>query len=171
MDRTYCHNYKNIRIDQLSDIVLGRLNSHIDTLSDDGEVARHLDLSRGLKNKTDAIRTELAELGRRLGEMPDNLKSIYADKVSGLISSEEFLILKRGFQADIDDANLRKSTLERELSVLQAKEIAEGEKLALISKHKHIDTLTRQIINVFVEKIVIGEKTGNERNVQIYWAI
>ena len=171
MDRSYCANNKNMAMHELMEIILNKINLLIVSNADEGEVAKQINFDLELQNKTMEYKIELANLERNSARLSRNLKSLYEDKLAGFISVDEFVSIKEPFQEEAKNINSRRQKCEQELAKLQTKQFSAQEKIDFISQFKYINALSHEIMDAFIEKILIGEKKETGREIQIYWAI
>lgn len=94
---------------------------------------------------------------KRIKELDRLFRKIYEDNVNGKLSDERFYRLSDGYEAE-------QKQLEQEIEVLTS-EVSEADTevtnvaklLAVTKKYTRIDELTPEILNAFVDKIVVHE--------------
>lgn len=95
---------------------------------------------------------------KRIKELDRLFRKIYEDNVNGKLSDERFYKLSDGYEAE-------QKQLEQEIEILTA-EVSEADTevtnvaklIAVTKKYTRIEELTPEILNAFVDKIVIHER-------------
>ena len=111
---------------------------------------------------------------KRIKELDRLFRKIYEDNVNGKLSDERFYKLSDGYEAE-------QKQLEQEIEILTA-EVSEADTevtnvsklIAVTKKYTRIEELTPEILNAFVDKIVIHERVKQDRKrtqaVDIYYS-
>lgn len=90
--------------------------------------------------------------------------------MEGVISQEEFIMLREKFTNEIEEQKSRIETIKESLAELRDKEDLVQTSVKIFEKYKHIDKLTKVIIDEFVDvvQIVSLNKETNERDIDIH---
>lgn len=111
---------------------------------------------------------------KRIKELDRLFRKIYEDNVNGKLSDERFYKLSDGYEAE-------QKQLEQEIEMLTA-EVSEADTevtnvsklIAVTKKYTRIEELTPEILNAFVDKIVIHERVKQDgkrtQAVDIYYS-
>lgn len=111
---------------------------------------------------------------KRMKELDRLFRKIYEDNVNGKVSDERFYKLSDGYEAE-------QKQLEQEIEMLTA-EVSEADTevtnvsklIAVTKKYTRIEELTPEILNAFVDKIVIHERVKQDgkrtQAVDIYYS-
>ncbi|OQB12667.1 MAG: Recombinase [Firmicutes bacterium ADurb.Bin193] len=170
MDKSFCSNRRRMRLDELARIILAEFNKLIKKYKNDTYLKSSVKLYTDAKSKLRKLQSEIDSLNMQIKRKEGYFKKLYEDKLGGIITDEEFLSLKDGFQKDMSD-------LEKRISYLNSKKDGYEKNRdcmdiqSLIEQYDKSDSLTRPVIDEFIEKIKIGavdEKT-NTRKVEIMW--
>ena len=107
-------------------------------------------------------------------ELDRQFRKIYEDNVNGKLSDERFYKLSDGYKVE-------QKQLEQEIEILTA-EVSEADTevtnvaklIAVTKKYTRIEELTPEILNAFVDKIVIHERVKQDgkrtQAVDIYYS-
>ena len=156
----------SVRLDQLIDLVSDRIRYYVQTYYelDANDIEPKKDI------RQEALKQEQKTLTGQLEKRSQALKTLYLDKVAGIISEGQFVEINRSF---LDE----KSRLERRLGVI-SEELFQREDdqqqtdlLARAQELLKLETVPRELVVGLVEKIEISEKhpaTGRQ-NVSITW--
>jgi len=113
----------------------------------------------GANNPHDNINT----LASKISQLERNIAMAYSDKLNGFISESDFINYKKIFEEE-------KQTYAKQKDYLAAdKKSFDIEKK--IAEYKNLDALTHEIVNYFIDTIVIGEKSADktEQSIRILW--
>ncbi len=90
-----------------------------------------------------------------------------------MISEEDYVGFKTVFDEDKQNRLQKKETIAKELIAYEEKLRTHTNISSALEKYKHIDTLTHEIINDFVDSVLIGEKnsTTGKQKIIINWLL
>ena len=156
----------SVRLDQLIDLVSDRIRYYVQTYYElDAK-----DIQPQRDTRREALEQEQKSLTVQLEKRSQALKTLYLDKVSGIISESQFVELNQSF---LDE----KSRLERRLGEID-EELENREQprqqADLMEKARELlrlETVPRELVVGLIEKIEIGEKhpdTG-QQEVKVFW--
>ena len=99
---------------------------------------------------------------KRMDELDRLFRKIYEDNVSGKLNDERFYKLSDGYEAE-------QGQLKRDMEVTNVAKL-----IAVTKKYTRIDELTPEILNAFVDKIVIHEREKKDgkrtQQIDIYYS-
>lgn len=131
-------------------------------------------LSTQQVNEVKAQRKRLAVCQKRAADLETLIQKIYEDNALGKLPDKRYNILSTQYENELDG-------LEKEIPELQsAVERFEGGAdraahfMALVKRYENFDTLTTQMLNEFVEKIIVHERdrkgcVDTTQKVEIYF--
>lgn len=110
-----------------------------------------------------------ADAGKNAGYM----KNLYIDKVSGIISQENYLDLMKTFNAEKERCEAELIRVGKDIVRMKEQIALTGSKEDMIKKYLRCDALTFELVRVFIEKIVVYPKRpySRETNIEIFWNI
>ncbi|MBR7041937.1 MAG: DUF4368 domain-containing protein, partial [Bacilli bacterium] len=99
------------------------------------------------------------------------LRTLYEDKVNGVINAEQFKELITNYNNDEDVYRNQIKSIDNEIAFYKMKEEVSNNNNELFKKYQQLKELTRVTIEEFVEKIYIGalNEETNTRNIKIKW--
>ena len=156
----------SIRLDKLEELVSDRIRYYVQTYYK----LEPLDLQPKRDTRREALEQERKSLTVQLEKRSQALKTLYLDKVSGLLTDGQFTDLNQSFLEE-------KSRLEQRLAKINA-ELSDQEKpqeqANLMERARELlklETVSRELIVALVEKIEIGERNPDtgEQQVRITW--
>lgn len=170
----FCDNRKTIKKSELEKIILDKINEQLNKYYDIDKVAVKYDeiLYNDKKKEFEKLKLKLNNIEYALSEKTDRLNLLYEDRMNGILSIEEFKILKENLDSEMLNLSNNKNELSMKIKEFQnEKDRNEFKKNELFEKYVHIDTLTVNILSEFVRKIIIGKynEVTNSRNIKIIW--
>lgn len=176
-----CSNYKSntgscsahfIREVVLTDFVLTHLRNTLAFARDhEAEFIQAVTDKNAVERKQEqaAMRRELAQAQRRMGELDTLFKRIYEDTVSGKLTEERFNKLSAGYEAEQAALTVREAELTATLK--RAEEKADGAErfLRLARKYTEVKELTPEIVNEFIQRIEVHapDKSSGHRKQEV----
>ena len=167
-----CINKESIRYDILETIILNAINDKIKKYYDE-EILKKEERKKNIfifKDKIKALELERIELEKVISKNKDYLKNLYKDKVSGIITLDQFQELLNDFNKDDNKCKKRIIEIEDEIKNYNLKQESVNDK-KIFSKYKTLNKLNRIIVDEFIDRIYIGKinKEINTRNIEIKW--
>lgn len=93
------------------------------------------------------------------------------DKMKGIISEDDFQMLREEYTKDVESYQTRLEDIEKQLDETETRKENSKDIESILKKYKKIDKLTRIIVDEFIEKIYIGalNKDTKTREIKIEW--
>ena len=169
-----CDNISSIRCDVLEKILVEEINKQLDMYYNIDELDRLYTLQKKSVNSTivtkkETFENEKEELTQKINKKNDYYKSLYEDKLEGIISQDEFVMLREKFAKEVEEYQKRVQIINEELLSIQLNEQRAPTSQSIFKKYKHIDKLTKEIVDEFIDCISIGKinPETNERDIDI----
>lgn len=176
-----CSNYKSntgtcsahfIREMVLYDIVLADLRETIAYVRDHEQefIQAVMNQSYAEQRKATAQkRMELAQAQRRIPELDTLFQRVYEDNISGKLSDERFSKLSKGYEDEQRKLMDRVKVLQAELDKAQDKAANVERFVALVRKYTELEELTPQIVNEFIQRIIVyaPDKSSGKRTQKV----
>lgn len=160
-----------IETSRLEKILLDQINSLIDRFFDENYLLEHVDLnSIQPSDEREQLKSNLCML-QESSAMLDRKKNIlYSDKLEGMITSEQYMDFKCRLETESAALLLQQKLIMEQLSLLQASEIVPQNKTDLLQHFKSVPVLTRDIVNLLVESLLIYKRKKSEpQQIIINW--
>lgn len=155
-----------IRLDALLGIVTERIKRYVDEYFSLEEV----DLRPRKNNRVSILEKEYASARSQMDKISSTIKSLYMDKIAGVISDAQFADLNQSFLEDKAKLDKRLRALQAELEQLRAPDGSE-ELLKKAEELLSLDPLPREIVVLLIKDILIGEKNAENgtQEIKIIW--
>lgn len=161
-----CSPLNRILHKDLEEIVLSKIKDKINKYCDFDNISIE---AKEKSNKIHAIEMEITKYSSELDNLVRAISMLYLDKINGIISEDEFLEIKKSFETQKENKKKIINDLKNKLDN-NSKKIDEKIIKEIIEKYKNIDTLNTEVVNLFIDKIIIGEKSKTQKQVvEIYW--
>lgn len=157
-----------IRYDVLYAYVLSRLQYWFkEVQQDESQLLQRLlksnDNERNLAKKK-AV-SDLKKAQKRQAELDDLFSRMYEDRVTGKITERNFSMLSDKYQTEQEELETMIDSLQKQLAQDTQESADAGKWIALIKQYAYPTELTAELLNAFIEKILVHEavkdKNGN----------
>ena len=91
--------------------------------------------------------------------------------MKGVISEEDFQMLREEYTKDVESYQTRLEEIENELGETEVRKQNSKDIESILKKYKNIKELNKIIVDEFIEKIYIGKlnKETNTREIRLEW--
>ena len=171
-----CDNVNSIRYEELENIVLNEINKMLERYYDKTKLEKnyyekksHVDFDKDIN----VLLKEKNNIEKQIKVNEDKFAMLYDDKTAGIITLEEFIMLRNKYQADNENSKSRILKINNEISELELKKEQNVNEYEIFDKYNHIEKLDRLIVDTFISKIIIGkvDPETKKRDMKIIWNI
>lgn len=166
-----------IREDALYQLVLKQLQHFLSYLQQFERVfiRRQIDTTLAERRyELSAKQKQIEKDEKRIDELDRLFRKIYEDNVNGKLNDERFYKLSDGYEAEQEQLKQEIETLTAEVSETDTEITNVSKLIAATKKYTRIDELTSEILNTFVDKIIVHEcekKDGKRtQDIDIYYS-
>jgi NADH dehydrogenase/NADH:ubiquinone oxidoreductase subunit G len=161
-----------IREDALKQLVLKQLQHFLSYLQQFERVFIRQQIDATLAERRyelSAKQKQIEKDEKRIKELDRLFRKIYEDNVNGKLNDERFYKLSDGYEAEQEQLKQEIEALTAEVSEADTEATNVAKLIAVTKKYTRIDELTPEVLNAFVDKIVIHEreKKDGKRTQQI----
>ncbi|MBR2840931.1 MAG: recombinase family protein [Bacilli bacterium] len=166
-----CINKSSIRYDLLENLILEKINEKIEKFYDKEILQKLYNKESRFKSTMNFLEKRKKELEKEISNTKKYLKNLYEDKVNGIITKEQFKDLITEYNKNEKMYNSKIKSISDKITHYKKNVISSKNCNELFGKYKKLKTLSRIIIQEFIDKIYIGKinKEMNSRNIQIKW--
>ena len=169
-----CDNKTSIREDVLHQFILEKMNEMLNKFyeEDDLKEMQNEVIEQDLyKDKLNSLEKELQSINNELQGKSTYFQKLYEDRTNGILPEKEFLILMNKYKDDNEKLEERQKIVKKEISSTLAKKETAKTKKNIFKKYRHIEELSIEIVEDFIDKIFIGnyDETTNSRDIKIIW--
>ncbi len=152
----------SINADRLEETVCKLLNYQIEKIVDMERVLNTIEKEKRQKRETAKRRSRLLKKMEEIQKCRNLQLELYEDYKDGMLTREEYLELKEVYGKRIETAERAVKVLNHELELLASCEDYDCEWISEFKKHRHLESLTREIVVSLIDKIFVYEKKQDE---------
>ncbi len=154
--------------------MLEKINELIKKFYDEDNLKKQYDnlIDENLfKDKLNSLEQELQNINNELKSKETYFQKIYEDRINGILPEKEFLILINKYKDDNTKLEERMKIIKKEISITNSKKENLKSTKNIFKKYRHIDSLSLEIVNDFIDKVLIGnyDEKSNTRKIKIVW--
>ena len=169
-----CDNRSSISKDELNNFALVKINELLNRFYNEEQLKefKEKDTDSDLfKSRINSLNKELIDVNKELQNKKTYFQHLYEDKISGLLDTDEYIILKSKYKDDSEKLENRATKIKEELKLINDKKAILKTKETIYGKYKHIDCIDIDIVSDFIDRIYIGKynKETNTRDMKIVW--
>ena len=99
------------------------------------------------------------------------MHTLYMDKVKGLITESDYIEFTKDISNDRKRFESQLTESERTLATIDEKLKNSSSRKALLEKYIHMEHLSREAVEILIDKIVIAkrDKKTNVQKIEIFW--
>ena len=166
-----------IREDALKQLVLKQLQHFLSYLQQFERVFIRQQIDATLAERRyelSAKQKQIEKDEKRIKELDRLFRKIYEDNVNGKLNDERFYKLSDGYEAEQEQLKQEIEALTAEVSKADTEATNVAKLIAVTKKYTRIDELTPEVLNAFVDKIVIHEREKKDgkrtQQIDIYYS-
>lgn len=169
-----CENRNTIRYEVLEEYVLNKINEKITEHYNKSKVEKtyyNKKLYSNYQNDIKALEKEKGELDNKIKSNNDRFALIYDDRANGILTPEEFVMLKNKYNSDNQKFSQRIKNIDEEIKEINEKKEQSKNVQDIFKKYKKIKKLDRMTLDTFVSKIIVGKLDieTKQRPIKIIW--
>ena len=156
----------SVRLDQLIDLISERIRYYVKTYYQ----LDPADLQPQKDTRREALEQEQKALTGQLEKRSQALKTLYLDRVAGILSEGQFMELNQTFLEEKSRLERRLTSVREELANREHPEQQE-DLMGRARELLKLETVPRELVVGLVERIEIGEKnpTTGQQEVKVFW--
>ena len=160
-----------ISVGRLEELVLQELHRLSEQFLDREELERNLAFSNTLQAQKVQLQQHLSAFQQQGEAFTKALRELYLDKVRGVLSETDFLLLSEDISQEKTAAEQRIEAVHRQLEDLEARIAAGDNRKELVRRYTNLEHLTREIVEVLIDYILVGKRKPGEADppVEIHW--
>ena len=152
-------------------LVLDELKKLCDSYLDQDAVEQGISFANNLREQKANLHTELSIYQRRVDEFATGIRSLYMDKVKGIISEADYVDMSQGFQVERVRLELQMKEVTSQIEQLDDRIKAGDNRRAIVERYVNQEHLTREAVEVLIDHVCVGKRIPGTRNVpiEIHW--
>lgn len=157
--------------DKLEKWVLNEINSLCEKYINTDEIAKKIEWNTDILDNKKKLIKEIAVYEEKIEEYSKGIRSIYMDKVKGIISETDYLEFSNEFEKEREVLKHLISQNVATIVKLDAKLNSNKDGAEILKEYVHMDKLTREAVDSLIEKIIVHKRKKGEKTpkIEIYW--
>lgn len=149
---------------ELADTVLQQLREMIMRYLDMDAAEQQMQMQSEQREAIERLKGELTKYENKVVNTDKTLKTLYQDRVDGIISPQEYARLAEGFRNDGKMQEDRILALKAQIADLEAQKADERTKREMLEQFADIEELNYDIVNTMIDYIEVGRRDGHYRS-------
>jgi len=160
-----------LSVNTLEKMVLLELHQIVDEYLDRDELERKVTLESSLADRIARLTKDAVLYEKKLSEYTKGIKDLYLDKVKGTITDQEYTEMAADFRRERDRLEQVATATRSQAEELEEQLHSGQNQRHLLEEYLEIERLNRETVDKLIEKIVIGKRAPDSRQVpvEIYW--
>jgi DNA invertase Pin-like site-specific DNA recombinase len=132
---------------------------------------KNIHFATNLHNRQSDLLKNIATYKKRIDECSRGIRELYMDKVKGILNETDFVELSAAFMSERDHISNLTASSQQELQALNQRLQNIDDRWGIIEQYTNVDHLSRPMVEVFINHIVIYRRDPETKQVpiQIYW--
>ena len=160
-----------ISVDRLERMVIDELKRLNAAYLDMDELERKVQLCAELIELKGELESEITTYQGKINQFTKGLRDLYFDKVKGLICDADFVELSKDFTSQKERLEVQVLECKKQIAEIDIKIAVGDNRRELIEQYVNSEHLTREVVEIFIDKIMVGKRISGTRNVpiEIHW--
>ena len=160
-----------ISVNRLERMVIAELRRLNAEYLDMDELERKVQFNAGLLTQKQEIEAEIATYKGKINQFSKGVRDLYLDKVKGLICEADFIELSKDFTSQKERLEAQVLECQKQIAEIEVKIAVGDNRRELIEKYVKVEHLTREMVEILIDKIMVGKRIPGTRNVpiEIHW--
>ncbi len=160
-----------ISVSVLEKTVLAELRKLTAEYLDKGELEEKIQFNDRMEERRNQIEIDLEFYQKKAAECRNGIKSLYLDKVKGLITDDEFMEFSKDFHRDKERLQSQIDTAQMQLAEVTDKMQTAQDRRQMVEQYTDIKQLTRPMVETLIDCIYVGKRDPKtkQRTIEIHW--
>ena len=160
-----------ISVDKLEQMVIAELNRLAAEYLDKDELEQNIEFCDNLQGQKKRLLADMSAYEKKIAEYSKGIRELYMDKVKGLISESDFVELSKDFTTEKERLEHVMIDGQKQLAEIEERIAVGDNRRELIEQYTNLEHLTREIVEILIDYIVIGKRIPGTKDVpiEIHW--
>lgn len=160
-----------ISVDKLEGLVIDELNRLAAEYLDKDELEQNIEFCDNLQGQKKRLLADMSAYEKKIAEYSKGIRELYMDKVKGLISESDFVELSKDFTTEKERLERVMIDGQKQLAEIEERIAVGDNRRELIEQYTNLEHLTREIVEILIDYIVIGKRIPGTKDVpiEIHW--
>ncbi len=160
-----------ISVEKLESLVITELRRISDEYLDKKEIEKNITFSSEYSGQQKLIRNDLSIYEKKFSEYSKGIQQLYLDKVKGIVSENDYIEISTSFAAEKNRLLLLIEDKQKQLEQVTELISSSDCRMKLIEKYLYMEHLSRDVVEILIDRIIVGTRLEGTRNVpiEIHW--
>ena len=138
---------------------------------DKDELEQNIEFCDNLQGQKKRLLADMSAYEKKIAEYSKGIRELYMDKVKGLISESDFVELSKDFTTEKERLERVMNDGQKQLEEIEERIAVGDNRRELIEQYTNLEHLTREIVEILIDYIVIGKRVPGTKDVpiEIHW--
>ena len=156
-----------ISVSVLEEYVLNELKTLSEKYLDMDELEKNVVFYQKLDEKKQSLETQLKDYQAKMIHCSTGIKTLYLDKVKGIITEDDFIQLSADLHKDKNTYENLISELTTHISEIEQKQTNNANNKEQIEEYLSLEHLTYDIVNQLIDSIIVGKRNPETKEIPI----
>ena len=160
-----------IAVEKLEKMVIQELNQLSASYLDQDELERSIEFNQNIVAQKDKWLEMKKALEKSLEDNRNYVRTLYMDKVKGIVSEEDYLAMADDFARERERMEAQHKEADRHIEELEERIQAGDQRKELIQRYTNVEHLTREMVEILIDYITVGKRIPGTSDVpvEIHW--
>ena len=160
-----------ISVDRLEKAVIEELRRLNSEYLDVEEIAQKVEFNTDLLSRKKELEAEISVYCVKIEQFSRATRELYLDKVKGVICEADFVELSKDFTSQKERLEAQVLECQKQIAEIEIKIAGGDNRRELIEQYTGVEHLTREMVEILIDKIMVGKRIQGTRNVpiEIHW--
>ena len=160
-----------ISVNRLEQTVVDEIKRLNQEYLDLNELKRKVQFCSDLTKRKQELQNDIATYQAKIKQFSKGVRDLYLDKVKGLICEADFIELSKEFTSQKERLEAQVLECQKQIAEIEVKIAVGDNRRELIEKYLNIEHLTRETVEILIDKIMVGKRIQGTRTVpiEIHW--
>lgn len=156
-----------ISVSVLEECVLSELKKFSEKYLDMDELERNVVLNQKLDEKKHNLELQLKEYQSKIINCSKGIKTLYLDKVKGIITEDDFIELSSDLHKDKKTYENLINNFSSQITEIEQKHTSNASIKEQLEKYLSLEHLTHNIVNQLINSIIVGKRNLETKEIPI----
>lgn len=168
-----CSSLHQIRYNDLEQLIISKIKEKIEFFCNFDKVEKNIS-AKYEEDEIECLRINENKIKDKITKKEESLTKLYEDKLDGIITLEEFMLLKANINKQVDMFKSELGKIKAEFLKAEQRQQNFKDNKVIIENYKNFEKLNFAVIDAFIESIEIGKKSidkNQKQQIKINWKI
>lgn len=160
-----------ISVKKLEKVVLQELQKLCKEMLEPSQIEQGIVINQDLTDKKKSIEKSIKSYQNKIEDCSRGLKTLYLDKVKGIVSEQDYIELSHAFSKDRETFHQIICDYQQQLKDIETRLKAVDDRKKIVSQYTNVTELTREIVDELIDSIYVDRRNTEtkEQKIEIHW--